>query len=161
MTQLSARSQDLMTRLRDLLEPEDRFHPIGCSTWTEAALVALELAADAIERLDPLDAENTHLRVIHQRVGCPYGHVTASGGCVLGYPGCACMDDLLALQAWSPEDEEKAAFQIAKRLSATRAVLVDAQSALQLAAVALAEAGRTVLADACQKAATANVQTGP
>lgn len=63
------------------------------------------------------DMENAHLRVTVQKVGCPYGHRDPeTGACVLGYPGCACMDDIMATAAWSPEDEEKAAVRLGARV---------------------------------------------
>jgi hypothetical protein len=48
--------------------------------------------------------ENAHLRVVAQNVLCPYGHRASNGACVLGYPGCACMDDLMALLAFMPPE---------------------------------------------------------
>jgi hypothetical protein len=69
------------------------------------------------ERLDALERENAHLRLVHQKGGCPYGHASKNG-CELGYPGCACMDDMLAMMAWGPEDEDKANVRIGKRLQA-------------------------------------------
>ena len=75
------------------------------------------------DAFDSMDRENTHLRVKLQADGCPYGHASATTGCELGYPGCACMDDLLAMQVWSPEDEAKAAARISRLLFATRHAL--------------------------------------
>lgn len=73
--------------------------------------------------VDPtaIERENTHLRVLAASVRCPYGHRTVGATCDLGYPGCACMDDLLALQAWCPEDEGKAAVRLGKRLAEAEA----------------------------------------
>lgn len=42
-----------------------------------------------------LKDENTTLRAISSKHGCVYGMQSESGGCQLGYPGCACADDLL------------------------------------------------------------------
>ena len=67
--------------------------------------------------VDSKEMENVHLRVTAQKVGCPYGHRDQeTGACVLGYPGCACMDDVMATAAWCPEDEEKAAVRLGARV---------------------------------------------
>jgi hypothetical protein len=45
-----------------------------------------------------LKAENTALRAIVAKVECVYGYRDPeSGACKLGYPGCACADDIAAL----------------------------------------------------------------
>jgi len=87
--------------------------------------------------LDSTERENVHLRLIHQKGGCPYGHASETGGCALGYPGCACMDDLMAMAAWCPEDEDKAAVRIGRRLAATELRLRVCQLALIDAATVL------------------------
>lgn len=99
---------------------------------------------------DRMDRENAHLRLAFTDKGyCPYGHFSPTGGCALGYPGCACMDDMLALQSWSPEDEQRAAMRIGRMLFATRNVLEAAQQALVGAALALESrnAPRELVAD--------------
>ena len=75
----------------------------------ESGLVAFALAIAALEtRLDVFGRENAHLRVVAQAVACPYGHRSASGACDLGYPGCACMDDLLWAADFTPATGERA-----------------------------------------------------
>jgi hypothetical protein len=69
------------------------------------------------DRMNTLERENAHLRIMAASVRCPYGHRDVSGSCELGYPGCACMDDLLALQSWCPEDEQKAVVRLGKRVA--------------------------------------------
>jgi len=67
--------------------------------------------------IESLEMENAYLRVKVQELGCPYGHdVSGMSGCPLGFPGCSCMDDLLATMAWCPEDEEKANVRLGKRI---------------------------------------------
>lgn len=84
-------------------------------------LTAANARAEAAEaKIDGMARENAHLRVLSHKGGCPYGHGDPVKGCELGYPGCACMDDHLAMMAWSPEDEEKAAVRLGKRLSTLR-----------------------------------------
>ena len=94
------------------------------------------------EELNHLERENAHLRLIHARFGCPYGHGDPVRGCSLGYPGCACADDIMAMASWSPEDEDKAAVRLGRRLRATEHVLSRTQAALHLAANTLEERGR-------------------
>lgn len=91
---------------------------------------------------DSMDRENTHLRVKLQAEGCPYGHASAGTGCELGYPGCACMDDLMAMQSWSPEDEARAAVRISRRLFATEQALDGLRQAATGLALILAASGR-------------------
>jgi hypothetical protein len=86
---------------------------------------------------DALDRENTHLRLKMQDQGCPYGHAVDGQGCALGYPGCACMDDLMAMASWSPEDEDKAAVRLGRRLQETTQLLDTAQQTLVGAALVL------------------------
>jgi hypothetical protein len=62
-----------------------------------------ELAA-LRERLDEAERENTALRAMQVGVKCAYGYKNADGVCALGYPGCACMDDLCATMEWGPDD---------------------------------------------------------
>lgn len=73
------------------------------------------------DRVNTLELENHHLRVMAASVRCPYGHRAVGGSCELGYPGCACMDDLVALQAWCPEDEVKVAVRLGKRIALAEA----------------------------------------
>ena len=90
-------------------------------TDLEAGLFVSALAMAALtERLDSAERENAHLRVVAQNVQCPYGHRAPSGGCMLGYPGCACMDDLMALLNFYPEGRELKAMD---RLQAKNSIL--------------------------------------
>src|SRR4051812_1922659 len=90
-------------------------------TELQTGLFAATLALAATQnRLDSSERENAHLRVVAQNVQCPYGHRTPSGACVLGYPGCACMDDLMALLAYTPEDRELKALD---RMQAKNSIL--------------------------------------
>lgn len=70
-----------------------------------------------------LRKENDALRALAAVRGCVYGYQNPAGVCSLGYPGCACMDDLVATMVWSPEDEGRAA---TKRLL-DRAVTAEAE----------------------------------
>jgi len=82
--------------------------------------------ADELEKLlDRLGRENAFLRVRANIEKCLYGHGDARWGCSLGYPGCACMDDLMAMTAWWPEDEEKAAVRLGKRAVTAEAQIED------------------------------------
>jgi hypothetical protein len=76
---------------------------------------ALALAAMA-NKVEVFDRENAHLRVVAQNVACPYGWRAQNGACTLGYPGCACMDDLAALVAFYGNEDETNALtrQVAK-----------------------------------------------
>lgn len=94
------------------------------------------------DAFDSMDRENTHLRLKLQAEGCPYGHASAGSGCELGYPGCACMDDLLAMQSWAPEDEAKAAVRISRLLFATQLALDGLRQAATGLALTLAASGR-------------------
>lgn len=68
-----------------------------------ASAFVLALIVQALtERLDVFGRENAHLRVKVQQLGCPYGWAAPNGGCLLGYPGCACMDDLICLTSYPP-----------------------------------------------------------
>lgn len=89
-----------------------------------------EKVAAILGAVDAMQRENAHLRLKMQAEGCPYGHQGEGGGCELGYPGCACMDDLMAMMAWSPEDEDKAAVRLGRRLHATELALGVAQRGL-------------------------------
>lgn len=133
------------------------------AVWVAEVCSRLNRAADVIEAQEIAERENTHLRVTLQDRGhCPYGHFKATSGCELGYPGCACMDDLLALQAWCPEDEEKAAVRIGRLLFTTRALLDEARLAMDAAAAGL-ETGdpRPVLAAALRAVAKKPVSLAP
>lgn len=101
---------------------------------------------------DSMDRENTHLRVKLQAEGCPYGHASARSGCELGYPGCACMDDMLAMQSWAPEDEAKAAVRISRRLFATEQALDGLRQAATGLSLILSAAGRPDEAKALREA---------
>lgn len=83
------------------------------------------------DRVNKLERENTHLRIMAASVRCPYGHRTVGGSCELGYPGCACMDDLMALTAWCPEDENKVAVRLGKRLAEAEAQFDTAAARLE------------------------------
>lgn len=47
--------------------------------------------------IERLDAENTILRGLAQKVECPHKQRGGDGVCRMGYPGCACADDLMAM----------------------------------------------------------------
>jgi hypothetical protein len=64
-----------------------------------------------------MTAENAFLRVKAQKLGCPYNNTHENGACKSGYPGCACADDLMAMQSLCPEDEEKAAVRLGQRVT--------------------------------------------
>jgi hypothetical protein len=53
-------------------------------------------------KLDTFERENAHLRVVAQKVSCPYGFRASNGACTLGYPGCGCMDDLFWATSYEP-----------------------------------------------------------
>lgn len=61
------------------------------------------------QAVESLQKENDALRALIAKHECIYGHRNVKGVCELGYPGCACMDDLVATMQWSPEDEGAAA----------------------------------------------------
>jgi hypothetical protein len=71
-----------------------------------ALFVASLMLAAQHGRLEEFGRENAHLRVVAQRVACPYGHRHA-GGCELGYPGCACMDDIIHITSYPPETDRE------------------------------------------------------
>lgn len=81
------------------------------------------LHSDHVDALSVLEKENTFLRVKAQAVGCPYGNTHENGACKSGYPGCACADDLMALQVLSEEDEQKVAVRLRRRLEAAEDLL--------------------------------------
>lgn len=56
-------------------------------------------------RFAETNAENTFLRVKAQKLGCPYSNTHENGVCKSGYPGCACMDDLMALADFGSGDD--------------------------------------------------------
>jgi hypothetical protein len=89
----------------------------------ESALFVSALALAAMtSRVDTFDRENAHLRVVAQNVACPYGHRASNGACVLGYPGCACADDIIAMAAFYGDGEEVDALQrqVAKNMVVER-----------------------------------------
>lgn len=89
----------------------------------ESGLFVACLALAALQtRLDTFDRENAHLRVVAQQVSCPYGMRASNGACTLGYPGCACMDDAMALVSFYPEGKELKALD---RMRAQNRVLQD------------------------------------
>jgi hypothetical protein len=117
---------------------------------------ALRVFFDAF---DAMDRENTHLRLRLGQNGCPYGHAAQAGYCALGYPGCACMDDLIAIQAWEPADEAKAAVRLGRLLEATKTVLDDAQQTLVGVALHLeATGGDKAMIALCRKAAAVKIR---
>lgn len=61
-----------------------------------------------LNRLDTFDRENAHLRVKAQAAGCPYGMLGQNGACLMGYPGCACMDDLYWATSFPPATDQDA-----------------------------------------------------
>lgn len=74
------------------------------------------------EIIDDLKRENAFLRVKCQALGCTYGF-DISNGCPLGYPGCSCADDLIALTYYQLGDEGKTASRLAGRLNKVAAEL--------------------------------------
>jgi len=75
----------------------------------ESSLFVCTLALAALtDRLETFDRENAHLRVVAQQVKCPYGMRASNGACTLGYPGCACMDDVTHLMSFDPDTSETA-----------------------------------------------------
>lgn len=100
----------------------------------ESSLVAFALATAALEaKLDVFNRENAHLRVVAQAVDCPYGMRASSGGCLLGYPGCACMDDLIVCTAFSPYDLSTAQERLEKRNAALHQRLLKARARITMA----------------------------
>lgn len=61
-----------------------------------------------LNKLDVHERENAHLRVMVQKVGCPYGFRAPNGGCILGYPGCSCMDDIYWASSFPPATDQEA-----------------------------------------------------
>jgi hypothetical protein len=47
---------------------------------------------------EELGKENSALRVMVVKHECPYGHRNKDGVCNLGYPGCACADDVFCFE---------------------------------------------------------------
>jgi hypothetical protein len=84
-------------------------------------------------KLDTFDRENAHLRVVAQKVECPYGHRASNGACILGYPGCACMDDLIVLTTFSPADERPAEERLKRRIAVLERRLLNALRRLKMA----------------------------
>lgn len=109
---------------------------------------------------DAMDRENVHLRLLAQKNGaCPYDNFQATG-CKLGYPGCLCMDNILAMQGWTPADEIRPPVRLGLLLAITNRLLCDCQDALLNAADVLEMHGARATADAARKLAMARVQ-GP
>jgi hypothetical protein len=100
----------------------------------EAFFVAALIAAALANRIDTFDRENAHLRVVAQNVACPYGHRASNGACTLGYPGCGCMDDLIALQAWEPKEALPAVVRLARMNRAMEVRLTEAGKRIKMAA---------------------------
>lgn len=50
------------------------------------------------EEIAQLQKENDYLRAIVARKECAYGHRLPNGICKLGYPGCACADDIMCAE---------------------------------------------------------------
>jgi hypothetical protein len=85
----------------------------------EAGLFVSALVVRGLsDRLAIFERENAHLRVVAQNVACPYGNRAQNGACLLGYPGCGCADDLIALAAFygGPEATDALQRQINKNL---------------------------------------------
>lgn len=103
-------------RARELAEKLERSSELWRSDRDElrAALLAL---ADEVERLRGVEAENRILRGAVQMNPdwkCPHGYAVDNiGKCPLGFPGCACADDRIAVLC---DDEER----IVSRLRATQ-----------------------------------------
>lgn len=110
---------------------------------------------------DVMDRENAHLRLKTQAQGCPYGHQSSNGGCSLGYPGCCCMDDLLAMQQWSPADDDKAAVRMGQQLAEARRILKKVQAVLREAAVVMDACGEQKLAVQMTELASAKILVRP
>lgn len=60
--------------------------------------------SEARAELETKRKENDALRAMQVGVKCAYGYRMENGACQLGYPGCACMDDLCATMEWGPDD---------------------------------------------------------
>lgn len=73
----------------------------------QGLFVAGLIAQALVDRIDTFDRENAHLRVVAQKVECPYGHRADNGACMLGYPGCACMDDLICATCFEPATKQE------------------------------------------------------
>lgn len=94
--------------------------------------------AGASPALDPqqqrcvdLEKENTVLRVMAAKAGCPYGHAP-DGYCTLGYPGCACADDAMVLASTlCPQDEQRIVNRQMAELSGLRTEVARLREALQ------------------------------
>lgn len=83
------------------------------------------------DRLDSLERENAHLRAIAQNVLCVYGH-RKEGSCELGYPGCACMDDLIALTGWMPDSPLDPVIRLQDRVTVVELRLLKARELLRM-----------------------------
>jgi hypothetical protein len=82
---------DLIKRLGALLAHARKAAPAG-------AIVPNDVLAELVEEARRLERENTHLRgIVATSTTCAYGHRLPDGICALGYPGCACEDDLVAM----------------------------------------------------------------
>lgn len=102
----------------------------------ESSLFVAALICQAqAERLDVFYRENAHLRVVAQKVDCPYGYRAANGACMLGYPGCACMDDTMALLSLAPQLPNAALIRRLKlRADALEQRVIDAKERIRIAA---------------------------
>lgn len=102
----------------------------------ESGLFVAALICQAFaERLDTHARENAFLRVTAQKIDCPYGLRGPGGGCMLGYPGCACMDDAMALLAMEPELPNAALIQrLQRRCNALETRVMDAKERIKIAA---------------------------
>ena len=105
----------------------------------ETSLFVLSLILQAQqERVSVFNRENAHLRVIAQKVVCPYNMRGQNGGCMLGYPGCACMDDQIALTTFDmsgPGLPNAALIQrMQRRANALEVRLLNARERIDMAA---------------------------
>jgi len=71
--------------------------------WEKAGGATCNMCSKA--EVERLAKENTYLRAMAQRAGCPHDNLNENGNCKSGYPGCACMDDLLAATFQYEEDK--------------------------------------------------------
>jgi hypothetical protein len=82
---------------------------------TPLCAVRSKRLAALVEEAQRLERENTHLRgIVATSNVCVYGHRLPDGICSLGYPGCACEDDIVALieahqgerEPWRRDDDD-------------------------------------------------------
>lgn len=107
-------------RARDralLISQQDSDAPKLTQRLDAQAMATLVAGFDALRaRVAELEKENTTIRALLVKYECPYGEKSL-GECSRGFPGCACADDMLATASWCPEDEDKAAVRLGRRVA--------------------------------------------